>query len=574
MKAAAVPPHSTHCSYTSHVGHTKVVSATVARPLEEVFDRMTTPGYWPLYSPITLGVEVDDPWKPLAEGDKCREHIRVHAWHGHIDMRVEKLERPYRCEISGAIAGDHVLSHLALHEPARIEITLAEEDGTTRITRSLSYSGLAAIIENLNPFGSTVDDACETAMEALVSALENPYQHGPQSDVTAESLIHEADPLADAAVASLVPPSGDLGALEAFLGNLYRGDPPPATMPDAMRTFLASTSELPVWACRPYINEASKIFLEWGLLSVAAHICASLPETYQIARTAKLLNLTQQLDRDPTHADRRLWFTVRMCFDVLDQNGLNTTGGHGIIALQRLRLLHAMVRMFVQHRLKTPHRLSGLSSNGLWDTENGQPISQVELLYTLLTFSHVVVRSFDIWECGLTPFQKEAYIHIWNVAGAMLGIHPELLPRNTADAARMFEEIKARYGAATPEAIKLGGALVTFWADLFPKVARNEAMKLMQYVVSTLLSPETAKINGFDELPDYSPAAADTVRGCVKVGTRICREAFTDVPASREAASLVVSLLIRKFSQPYEDDSGIFDIPDMLYASWIGIPSN
>src|SRR5690349_7677151 len=103
-----------------------------------------------------------------------------------------------------------------------------------------------------------------------------------------------------------------------------------------------------------------------------------------------------------------------MCFDVLDTGGLGAKGT-GIVAVQRLRLLHAMVRMFVRHRLETPQRLAGLASRGLWDDENGLPISQLELLHTLLTFSHVVLRSFDIWQCGLTPFQHEAYIHSWNV---------------------------------------------------------------------------------------------------------------------------------------------------------------
>ena len=553
--------------------HTKLVSATIARPPDEVFDWVTTPGFWPQCSPITLSVETNEPWRPLREGDHCREHVRVLAWRGHFDLKVEVLERPFRCVLTGAVAGDSVLSRLAVHEHARVEYTLSEENGGTRITRELTYpvEGVAAIIGELVAFGPALDKACEITIATMVSMLENPFLHGPQPDVAAESWLHEADPLADDAVACLVPESGDCGLLESFLAGLYRGDPPPDDVPEPMRRFLEATSTLPKWACTPRIEEASKVFLEWGLLSVAAHICASLPETYQMSRTAKLLNITQQLDRDPTHADRRLWFTVRMCFDVLNEGGL-TSRGHGIVALQRLRLLHAMVRMFVQRRLETPHRLAGLASGGVWDTENGQPISQMELLHTLFTFSHVVLRSFDIWECGLTPYQHESYIHIWNIAGAMLGIRPELLPRSAADAARMFEEIKSRYGAATPEAKKLGGALVNFWAGLFPEVARKEAMELMQYVVSTLLSPETAKINGFDDLPAFSPKAVSAVRECVKIGDRLCREAFTDVPASREAAALIVSLLIRKFSDPYEHDSGIFDIPDVLYTRWVGTP--
>ena len=553
--------------------HNSVVSTTIARPPDEVFDWVTTPGYWPQCSPITLSVEAAEPWRPLREGDHCREHVRVLAWRGHFDLKVEVLERPFRCVLSGAVAGDSVLSRLAVHEHARVEYTLSEENGGTRITRTLSYpiEGVAALIGELVGFAPALDNACKVMMETTASLLENPLLHGPQPDVTAESFLHEADPLGDAAVACLVPASGECGSLESFLGGLYRGDPPPDDVPEPMRRFLDGTSTLPSWACAPYIEEASKIFLEWGLVSVAAHICASLPETYLMPRTAKLLNLTRQLDRDPTHADRRLWFTVRMCFDVLNEGGM-TSSGHGIVALQRLRLLHAMVRMFVQRRLVTPHRLAGLASNGVWDTENGQPINQLELLYTLLTFSHVVLRSFDVWECGLTPYQHEAYIHIWNVAGEMLGIRPELLPRSAADAKQMFEEIKGRYGAPTPEAIQLGGGLIDFWTSLFPEAARKEALKLMQYVLSTLISPETAKINGFADLPELSPEAMDTVRGCVKVGTRLCREAFADAPASREAAALIVSLLIRRYSDPYEHDSGVFDIPDMLYARWVGAP--
>jgi hypothetical protein len=229
--------------------------------------------------------------------------------------------------------------------------------------------------------------------------------------------------------------------------------------------------------------------------------------------------------------------------------------------------------LFTQHRLDTPHRLSGFTSEGLWDTENGQPISQLELLHTLLTFSHVVLRSFDIWNCGITPYQREAYIHIWNVAGAVLGIRPELLPRNAADAARMFEAIKSRYGAATPESARLGYSLTDFWTSLFPKAVRKDALELMQFVVSELISPETAKANGFDQLPSFSPTAAKRLTEFLTIKDRAFTDLFTDVPPLRQAATLVVALAIRAASSTYEEDSGVFDIPDMLYSRWMGVPA-
>lgn len=63
--------------------------------------------------------------------------------------------------------------------------------------------------------------------------LENPLLHGPQVDSAAESLLHESDSLGDEAVASLIPASGDTGALVLFLDGLYRGAPPLDDVPRA-----------------------------------------------------------------------------------------------------------------------------------------------------------------------------------------------------------------------------------------------------------------------------------------------------------------------------------------------------
>lgn len=531
--------------------HRKVTTASVARPVDEVFDWVTTPVHWARTSPVTEAIDTAQPHRPVRAGDRVREDMRVLKWRERFDWTVAVLERPHRCVLT---AGD-----------ARVEYTLIGDDRTTQLTRDFTLP--VSLFENVFGFGRELDRAADIAVQATVSMLENPLLHGPQLDNTAESLLHEADPLADAAVASLIPPSGDIAPLEQFLAGLYRGDPPPAGLPEPMRRFFAATSALPPWACTPMIEAASEVFLDWGLLAVGAHIGASLPETYVIPRIAKLLDLTQQLNKDPVHANRRLWFTIRMCFEVLDERGLRA-GGAGIVALQRLRLLHAMVRMFVQRRLETPHRLAGFAAKGVWDSENGLPINQLELLHTLMTFSHVVLRSFDFWKCGLTPFQHEAYIHLWTVAGSLLGIRPELLPRDADHAARTFETLKQRYAAATPEAVRLGQALAGFWNSLFPVVIRGEADELMQYVVSSLLSPETIRINGFDTLPELSPHALEKVRHYLKVRNRFFSHAFDDVPLSRQIVALVVSLAIRKASDPYQDDSGIYDIPDQLYERW------
>jgi len=553
--------------------HRKVTSAVIARPADDVFEWVTTPGWWPRYSPITLRIESAEPERPLAAGEAFRERVRIRDWRGSIDWTVEVLDRPHRCELTGISSGEGLVSRLAGHDAVRLEFTFEGDAHQTRVTREITYHvGFAEAVGNLFGFGEAVDHAEDVAMTTMVSILENPLLWGPRPDSASETLLHEADPLADDAVASLVSPSGDCSALERLIARLYEGPPPLDELPEAMRRFFDVTSKLPTWACQPQLNAASDVFLDWGALAVGAHICASLPETYVLPRTAKLLNLTRQLDADPAHADRRLWFTVRMCFDVLAENGLGP-GGEGLLALQRLRLIHATVRFFVQHRVESPHRLSKLGSIALWDTENGQPISQLELLHTLLTFSHVVVRSLDILDAGLSPYQRESYIHLWNVAGAQLGIHPDLLPRDAADAAQMFETIKVRYGAPTPQAIELGRGLVWFWTSLFPGEVRGEARELMQFVLSQLISPETAKINGLEDLPAFSPAAAKAVKACLDGSGRLCSFVFENVAGARQATALFISLLMRARTHDFQDKSGTFDVPRQLYARWRNVPA-
>ncbi|MGH9204665.1 MAG: hypothetical protein ACRD2A_25840, partial [Vicinamibacterales bacterium] len=338
--------------------------------------------------PVTLGVDVAEPWRPFRVGDHCREHIQILAWRGHFDWTVDVVERPYKCVLTAVSGGDTMMSKLVGQNTGRIEYTLNGDDRTTHFHRDMSYpiEGMAAHLGDLMGFGRAVDYACDVALATMISMLENPYLRGPQPDVTSETLLHEADPLADEAVASLVSPSGDLVQLEGFIGSLYRTPTSGYQVPEGpMRGFLETTGTPPAWACAPRLDAASGVFLDWGPLSFASHVCARHPDTYQLPRTAKLLDLTRQLDRDAAHVDRRLWFTVRMIFDVLSQHGLSP-GNEGVRALQRLRLLHAMVRLFVQRRLETPYRLSRLADGGLWDSQNGLPIFQLELLHTLLTF--------------------------------------------------------------------------------------------------------------------------------------------------------------------------------------------
>jgi carbon monoxide dehydrogenase subunit G len=547
--------------------HRNVTSATIARPIEDVFDWVTTPGNWPGCSPITLGIESDDPARPVRAGDRFQQHVHVNSWRGSFDWTVEVLDRPHRCVLSAAGKGETLLSRLAGKDLARVEYTFASDGTATKVTHDLQIhvGGLAALVSDVEGLGDAVDRAARITLATMKSVLENPLLRGPQPDPSSETLLHEADPLADEAVASMVT-NGDCTALEQMLAALYRGDPPSQEMPEPMRRLMHDTMTVPAWACQPYLDAAADVFLDWILQAVGAHICASLPETYVMPRVAKLLGLTSQLDGSAHQVDRRIWFTVRMCTDVLDRKGLEP-GGRGLLAIQRLRLIHASIRLFATHRMQSSTRLSRLTSTAMWDTENGQPISQLELLHTLLTFSHVVVRSLEILGCNLTPYQREAYIHRWNVAGALIGVRPDLLPRTAADAAAAFDAIKSKHANATGDAARLGRSLIDFWTDILPLTTREDALRLMNAVLKALLSPETIQMNGLADLPEFQPEAAGRVKELLQIVDDLEADIFSSA-FGRQAVALFTTLVLRAATQRFEHDSGMWNIPAELASRW------
>jgi hypothetical protein len=80
-----------------------------------------------------------------------------------------------------------------------------------------------------------------------------------------------------------------------------------------------------------------------------------------------------------------------------------------------------------------------------WDvTRQGLPCSQLELAYTLLTFSYVYLQGMRTLGMPLSRADEEATLHAWNVAGHVLGIREELMVHGMEQAQALFEAIQQR----------------------------------------------------------------------------------------------------------------------------------
>ena len=280
----------------------------------------------------------------------------------------------------------------------------------------------------------------------------------------------QADPLADAAIASILGPwQGHpdwraIGAVNREMeqwqsnGTLgqWRGSA-------ALEAYLQAGMALPAWADRAQIERAETLFMEYGALSCTLLFCSSLPECYVIPDLAAVLHIAGQLE---AHTEYRIRATAGMIFPVMMKGGLAGADGTGVAQVLKVRLIHATIRHLVLRGdpqaaapgAVLPPLAAGATPAGMhgalfahgWDLGRaGMPCSQEELAYTLLTFGYVFLRSLRKLGLGLASADETAYLHAWNVMGHVLGIERALMADTMDQAEALFARFQAR-GRAAP----------------------------------------------------------------------------------------------------------------------------
>lgn len=247
------------------------------------------------------------------------------------------------------------------------------------------------------------------------------------------------DSLADSAVAVIFKEQRHERANSLLKELLYSTDDEKfQELHPQLQHFLKSSRELPPWADQDRIIRGQELFNQFSPLCLLSLILASLPECYANSRVAEILGETQRLE---SRAYKRIIETAQFLFYTMIPDGLE--GGRqrdlGVRAIQRVRLIHAAVRYLVKEAddaNKLPY--SGIKM--LDDQE--QPISQLDLAYTLQTFAHVTLRSLKNLGVVVDKDLRNDYLHSWNVIGYLLGIEPELLVVEADDAELLFDSLK------------------------------------------------------------------------------------------------------------------------------------
>jgi mpaB/rubber oxygenase-like protein len=390
------------------------------------------------------------------------------------------------------------------------------------------------------------------------------------SDALLDGMRREGDPLADATVKAVFD-AGAVAAVNRLLTTLVRNDDVPTdALPGEVKRYLEASAVLPSWADPARIRIGEGLFLRYGLTSFGILACASLPECYLLRDVAAVLGTTQRLD---THARRRIFETAMMVLGVMDEGGL-APGGGGIRIVQKVRLMHAAVRHLI---LATPTAAPAAGAPATladallaqrWPAERGVPLSQEDLGAVLQTFSHVMLRGWRHLGIAITDAEAGAYQHCWNVVGHVLGIRDELLVHDVDDAARLFEAIKRKRAADTPDGRALTTAVLGV-AESFAGPSRILLRPIPRLLMRGLLTGETCTMLGVPALGLWATSYQPFLRLVARATNTSRSDVFRDLPATAQlSARLSQRLLEELVNQPRGGQRTTFHMPEKLARRW------
>jgi hypothetical protein len=273
-----------------------------------------------------------------------------------------------------------------------------------------------------------------------------------------DALRHKGDDVLDEAVAKCAT---DWPDARTFLRHLV------SKGPSEIDHLYGGPSELPAWASKAKIRQGQQFFQDYGIEIALALFGGALPETYTGAHGAQVLITTTEMISNPR---RRVAETGQMLVDITKiERGKAplSPGTRGYQAARGVRLFHAAVR----HMLLTDPRVN-------WDVGAlGIPINQEDLLGALTGFSITVICCLNALGVSFTREERDAYIHLWLVVGALMGIDysqivtgrkPDEQPFSYYDLELMQTTIARRQTAPSPGGQQLTAALLNMQRQSLP----------------------------------------------------------------------------------------------------------
>ncbi|GHB79265.1 oxygenase MpaB family protein [Persicitalea jodogahamensis] len=241
-----------------------------------------------------------------------------------------------------------------------------------------------------------------------------------------EPYRYVGDPAADLVIAAVADQGGHatVGPLMRFLTDYDDFDL--TAQPDAVSEFINGRSAFPESIDKDQFKGGIAFFWKhYQLVSLLLGTYA-LPYCYAGANGARVLWISERIKNNTF---QRLEETGAFVFGIMQER--DWQNGSNFVRIAKIRLLHAAVRWFTLN-------------SGRWETSWGHPVCQEDMAGTNLSFSFIILKGFRKLNMTISRQEEESYLYFWNIVGGMLGVVPELLPKNMLEAYRLDKGIADR----------------------------------------------------------------------------------------------------------------------------------
>jgi hypothetical protein len=231
------------------------------------------------------------------------------------------------------------------------------------------------------------------------------------------------------------------------------------------------------------LDMGSDIFNYYYVHCTFALATRSLMKQYAAFNATQVLRFTKLITNMPY---RRIMETVQFVMDIMDPIGF-TPDGCAIRSIQKLRLVHAMIRTRIHEKLYDKNKAPGEALLGDWyQAEWGAPINQQDMIFAVHTFSIEVMDALvGIGEFSLNNKEDrgkiEAYYMMWHHIGRALGTVDEVNPVTYDDGKKLQAIIYAKQFRASPNVDLLVPPLVGFIAKLLSVHDDKKVYALTKY---------------------------------------------------------------------------------------------
>lgn len=367
-----------------------------------------------------------------------------------------------------------------------------------------------------------------------------------------EQQRRRSDPLADEVVAQIVAHSGPEQARRLFDLLIRRLETPVSELPPVVGDFIQATHRLPAWTDWQQVDLAHGLFLDHGPKFLLVLYYKSLPLLYSCAHGAQVLVRTSRLTNEDQSLKifaRRIAETGQFLIDVMTAGGLR--GGQGIQSIQKVRLIHAAIRHFVQQEE--------------WETEKyGHPINQEDMAVTLMTFSIALIDALQQWGIEEDNERLEAFLHTWTAIGHNMGVENSLLPANLQEARLLMDRILQRQSAPSEAGRLLTRALTDFAKDILPSEKLQAAPEAF---IRYFIGEKRARMLGIT--PNYgclSFLGPQILRYFFRLGERLEDKVDGPVSQALDLLSRRLALAMVDFFNDYKGRE--FRVPEAMERAW------